>query len=75
MRRRDFIGLLGGAAAAATGAWPARAQTKIPRVGYFWPGFQEPNVSVAGLRRGLQERGYVLGDNLLLEERYAAGDP
>jgi putative ABC transport system substrate-binding protein len=71
MRRRAFITALG-----ASAAWPlaARAQpAKIPRVGYFWPGFPEPNVGVAGLRQGLQERGYHLGRNLLLEERYAEG--
>jgi putative ABC transport system substrate-binding protein len=58
-------------------AWPfaARAeQAKIPRVGYYWPGVRDPNVGVAGLRQGLEERGYVLGGNLLLEERYARGD-
>ena len=75
MRRREFIGLLGGAATAASGAWPAPAQGKIPRIGYFWNDFPDPNVGVAGLRQGLQERGYVLGRNLLLEERYAEGDP
>jgi putative ABC transport system substrate-binding protein len=75
MRRRDFFGLLGVAAAAASCAWPARAQAKIPRVGYFWNDFPDPNVGLAGLRQGLQERGYVLGRNLLLEERYAEGDP
>ena len=77
MRRRDFIGLLGGAATIASGAWPApaHAQGKIPRIGYFWNDFPDPNVGLAGLRRGLQERGYVLGRNLLLEERFAEGDP
>jgi ABC-type uncharacterized transport system substrate-binding protein len=75
MRRRDFFGLLGVAAAAGYCAWPARAQAKIPRVGCFWNDFPDPNVSLAGLRQGLQERGYVLGRNLLLEERYAEGDP
>ncbi len=76
MRRREFIGLLGGAAIIASGAWPAPvgAQGKIPRIGYFW-NFPDPNVGLAGLRQGLQERGYVLGRNLLLEERYAEGDP
>jgi putative tryptophan/tyrosine transport system substrate-binding protein len=59
------------------GAWPApaRAQGKIPRVGYYWPGFPDPNVGIAGLRQGLQERGYVLGRNLILEERHAEGEP
>jgi len=75
MRRRDFIGLLGGAATAAPSAWPLAARANIPRVGYFWSGFRDPNVGLAGLRQGLQERGYVLGGNLLLEERYAQGDP
>ena len=75
MRRRDFLGLLGAAATAAPSAWPTPARASIPRVGYFWSGFREPNVGVAGLRQGLQERGYVLGGNLLLEERYAEGDP
>ena len=76
MRRRDFISLLG-AAAMAPSAWPlaARAQAKIPRVGFFWPSFPEPNMGVAGLREGLKERGYVLGRNLVLEERYAEGHP
>ena len=72
MRRREFIGLVGGAA-----AWPLSASaqsTKVPRVGYFWPGFPDPNVGVAGLRQGLAERGFVPGRNLILEERYAEGD-
>ncbi len=73
MRRRSFLGLV--AATAASGAWPAPAMATIPRVGYFWPGFKEPNVGGAGLRQGLQDRGYVLGQNLILEERYAEGDP
>jgi putative tryptophan/tyrosine transport system substrate-binding protein len=73
MRRRTFV--VGLSAAAA--AWPlaAQAQAKIPRVGYFWPSFPEPNVGLAGLRQGLEECGYVLGRSLLLEERYAEGHP
>ena len=74
MRRREFMGLLG----AAASAWPfaARAEpTKIPRVGYVWTGVRGTDVSDAGLRRGLADHGYVLGRNLLLEERYAEGNP
>ena len=73
MKRREFTALLGYAAA----AWPigTLAQSvRIPRVGYFWPWFPDPNVGLAGLRQGLADRGYVLGRNLLLEERYAEGD-
>jgi putative ABC transport system substrate-binding protein len=73
MRRREFIALL--AATAAPSARAALARTKIPRVGYFWNGFADPNVGLAGLRQGFKERGYVLGGDLLLEERYAEGDP
>ena len=51
MRRREFIAALG--AAAAKSAWPAPARAAIPRVGYFWSGFKEPNVGGAGLRLGV----------------------
>ena len=72
MRRREFIGLVGGAA-----AWPfvARAQqTKIPRVGVIWIGSPErESVVLGGLRQGLAERGYVLGRDLVFDERYAEG--
>src|ERR1700757_509379 len=73
MRRREFITMLGGAA-----TWPlavrAQQERRVPRVGYVWigdPGTDDVN---AGLSRGLQERGYVVGRTLLLEERYANGD-
>lgn len=74
MKRREFIGLVGGIAA----AWPlaARAQqSAIPRVGYVWIGtLGGTDVSDAGLRQGLSDRGYEIGRNLILEERYANGD-
>jgi putative tryptophan/tyrosine transport system substrate-binding protein len=69
MRRREFITLLGGAAA----TWPlaARAQqavTKPIRVGVlaneWWP-------PIESLREGLHERGYVEGRNLQFEYRWA----
>lgn len=72
MRRRDFMSLVGSAAL----AWPlaARAQQPaIPRVGYIWIGGRG-EVSNAGLRQGLAERGYIVGRNLALEERYAEGN-
>jgi putative tryptophan/tyrosine transport system substrate-binding protein len=71
MRRRDVIALIGGAAV----AWPlaARAQ-QAPRLGYVWIGTKGTDGSVAGLRQGLADRGYVVGRNLVLEERYADGN-
>jgi putative ABC transport system substrate-binding protein len=75
MRRREFITLLGSAAV----AWPlaARAQQAgdPPRIGYIWIGNPGNDLeTLAGIRQGLQDRGYVFGRNLMLEARYANGN-
>jgi putative ABC transport system substrate-binding protein len=74
MRRREFISAVGSAAV----TWPlaARAQQRaIPRLGYVWIGARGTDVSnTSGLRQGLADRGYVVGQTILLEERYADGD-
>jgi len=71
MRRRDFITLLGGAAA----AWPFKAhaqQPAMPVVGYLSNGSPEADASrLTGLRRGLNQSGYVEGRNLVIEYRWA----
>src|SRR2546421_11313024 len=75
MRRRDFLGVLGGAAA----LWPfvARAQRagEVFRIGVVETISAELNaVNLAAFRRGLQELGYVEGRNLILDYRSADGD-
>jgi putative ABC transport system substrate-binding protein len=73
MQRRDFITLIGGAAAAA---WPlkVRAQQpeKIPRIGVLWhAGSAEGEGSnFRSLVKGFSDLGYVEGRNIILEHRF-----
>jgi ABC-type uncharacterized transport system substrate-binding protein len=69
MRRREFITLLAGGT-----AWPfaANAQDakKIPRIGVLWP---NPPATFDFMRDGLQERGYIEGQSIKFEFRWAEG--
>jgi putative tryptophan/tyrosine transport system substrate-binding protein len=74
MRRREFVGLVGG----ATVAWPlgtlAQQGAKTPRIGILAPGHAEgPDASRASLNamiEGLHELGYTEGQNVIFERRF-----
>jgi hypothetical protein len=69
MKRRDFITLLGGAAA----AWPlpvrAQQQAKPPRIGFL--GLALERTAGEWLRAGLRDLGYIEGTNIIIEWQWA----
>jgi putative ABC transport system substrate-binding protein len=71
VRRREFVGLLG----CATLAWPVPArgqQSGMPVIGMLSSvAFETRRDQVAGFHRGLQESGYVQGQNVAIEYRSA----
>ena len=75
IRRREFITLLGGAAA----AWPlaARAQQPTkPVIGVLWPGTSPPGYPrMESFTQALRQLGFIEGQNLSIELRYARGGP
>src|SRR5215831_9107403 len=78
MRRRDFVTLLGGAAA----AWPLsvsaqQSSNKISLVGVLWHAgsAEEEGVYLSVLVKAFNDLGYVEGKNIHLEHRFPAENP
>ena len=73
MRRRGFISLVGGAV-----AWPFTAHAQrsaLPVVGFLHPAAPEPfEHIVSGFERGLNEAGFVDGQTVAIEYRWARGE-
>jgi putative ABC transport system substrate-binding protein len=76
MKRRDFLTLLGGAAAPAPLLSPSAsyAQPAVPVIGFLHSASLEPNAKrLAAFRKGLQQGGFIEGQNVAIEYRWAGG--
>jgi putative ABC transport system substrate-binding protein len=70
IRRRDFITLIGGAAAAWPIAAGAQQPVRVKRIGLMANLQLRP---IEGFRNRLRELGYIEGQNLIVEYRFAEG--
>lgn len=76
MNRRAFITLLAGAGFAPPTLTEAQRVQKVPVVGFLHPGFPDAgSVAFDALREGLRNAGYIEGETIKLEARWAHGRP
>jgi putative ABC transport system substrate-binding protein len=76
MQRRDFMTLLGGAAATLPLAVRAQQSAgRVYRVGYLAGGSQQTQLHlIRAFEEGLRRLGYRVGQNIVIEYRFADGD-
>jgi putative ABC transport system substrate-binding protein len=74
MRRRDVLGLIGGAVFSQALSARAQQPRKMHRIGVLWHGAnaEQEAIYLAALRQGLADSGYVEGQNIVLEMRFPA---
>src|SRR6202051_3483502 len=71
MRRREFVGLIGGAAALWSLA--AKAQGKVPVIGYLHFATPDYQPAAASFLKGLAETGFIEGKDFSVAYRWAEG--
>src|SRR6476620_7957177 len=78
MRRREFITIVGGAAAWLLAAARAQQRDRLRRIGLLMTiAEKEPEAQarLSAFRAGLREKGWIEGRNIQIEYRFAAGEP
>src|SRR5215813_8808184 len=72
MRRRAFISLIGGAVVGLPLAASAQNVKRVPRIGVLWHAgsAEEEGIYFETLRQGLRDHGYVIGQTILVEDRF-----
>jgi len=77
MKRRSLLGIAA-AALAAPGSLFAQQPGRIYRIGFLGTALPTPDnlrISLGPFRQGLRERGWIEGQNIVIEERWAEGKP
>jgi putative ABC transport system substrate-binding protein len=72
MNRRAFIGVIAGSVLASARSVAAQPKGRVYRVGFLFPG--SPGLGIAAFEPAIRSLGWVPGQNLILEQRYAHGD-
>jgi putative ABC transport system substrate-binding protein len=72
MNRRAFIGALAGSGLASARSVAAQPKGRVYRAGFLFPG--SPGLGIAAFELAIRSLGWVPGQNLILEQRYAHGD-